>query len=95
MKNLSHILQDELIGLKVKVVKSSNPSCIGLSGKIIEETKNTFKILHNDDDDEKILIKRDCIFHFILPDKTVIEADGKVLIGRPEDRVKKVIRRRW
>lgn len=93
MRNLSYILQDELIGLKVKVVKSSNPSCIGLSGKIIEETKNTFKILHNDD--EKILIKRDCIFHFTLPDKTVIEVDGKVLIGRPEDRVKKVIRRRW
>ncbi len=93
MRNLSHILQDELIGLRVKVVKSSNPSCIGLSGKIIDETKNTFKILHNGD--EKILIKKDCVFHFTLPDKTVIEVNGKVLIGRPEDRVKKIIRRRW
>lgn len=93
MRNLSHILQDEFIGLRVKVVKSSNPSCIGLSGKIIDETRNTFKILH--DNDEKILIKRDCVFHFILPDKTIIEVDGKVLIGRPEDRVKKIVRRRW
>jgi ribonuclease P protein subunit POP4 len=93
MRDLSHILQDELIGLRVKVVKSLNPSCIGLSGKIIDETRNTFKILHNND--EKILIKRDCIFHFILPDKTIIEVDGKVLIGRPEDRVKKIVRRRW
>ncbi|MBS7654387.1 MAG: ribonuclease P protein component 1 [Candidatus Bathyarchaeia archaeon] len=93
MRNLSYILQDELIGLRVKVIKSSNPSSIGLSGKIIDETKNTFKILHNDD--EKILIKRDCVFHFTLPDKTIIEVDGKVLIGRPEDRVKKIVRRRW
>lgn len=93
MRNLSYVIQDEFIGLKVKVVKSLNPSCIGLSGKIIDETKNTFKILHNDD--EKILIKKDCIFHFTLPDKTIIEVDGKVLIGRPEDRVKKIIRRRW
>jgi ribonuclease P protein subunit POP4 len=93
MRDLSHILQNELIGLRVKVVKSLNPSCIGLSGKIIDETRNTFKILHNND--EKILIKRDCIFHFILPDKTIIEVDGKVLIGRPEDRVKKIVRRRW
>ncbi|MBS7635606.1 ribonuclease P protein subunit [Candidatus Bathyarchaeota archaeon] len=93
MRNLSYILQDEFIGLRVKVIKSLNPSCIGLTGRIIDETKNTFKILHNDD--EKILIKRDCVFHFTLPDKTIIEVDGKVLIGRPEDRVKKIVRRRW
>jgi len=94
MKNLSYILQDEFIGLKLKVVKSTNPSCIGLSGRVIDETKNTFKILRKNGE-EKILIKENCVFHFTLPDKTVIEVDGKVLIGRPEDRVKKIIRRRW
>ncbi|MBS7639248.1 MAG: ribonuclease P protein subunit [Candidatus Bathyarchaeia archaeon] len=93
MKNLSHILQDEFIGLEVKVVRSTNPSCIGLSGRVIDETKNTFKILSRDG--EKVLIKENCIFHFTLPDKTVIEVDGKVLIGRPEDRVKRIVRRRW
>lgn len=93
MKDLSYILQDEFIGLMVKVVKSTNPSCIGLSGKIIDETKNTFRILCREG--EKTLIKENCIFHFTLPDKTVIEVDGKVLIGRPEDRVKRIIRRRW
>jgi len=93
MKNLSHILQDEFIGLEVKVVRSTNPSCIGLSGRVIDETKNTFKILSGDG--EKVLIKENCIFHFTLPDKTVIEVDGKVLIGRPEDRVKRIVRRRW
>ncbi|MCD6469479.1 ribonuclease P protein subunit [Candidatus Bathyarchaeota archaeon] len=93
MRNLTHILQDEFIGLKVKVVKSTNPSCIGLSGLVIDETKNTFRILSKKG--EKTLIKENCVFHFILPDKTMVEIDGKVLIGRPEDRVKKIIRRRW
>ncbi|MEM1998152.1 MAG: ribonuclease P protein subunit [Candidatus Bathyarchaeia archaeon] len=94
MRDLSHILQDEFIGLNVRVVKSTNPSYVGLRGKVIDETKNTFKILCKNNE-EKILIKENCIFHFTLPDKTVIEIDGKVLIGRPEDRVKKIVRRRW
>ncbi|MBS7648526.1 MAG: ribonuclease P protein subunit [Candidatus Bathyarchaeia archaeon] len=93
MNNLTHILQDEFIGLKVRVAESTNPSCVGLSGRIIDESRNTFKILCGNE--EKILIKENCVFHFTLPDKTIVEIDGKVLIGRPEDRVKKVIRRRW
>ncbi|MEM1550320.1 MAG: ribonuclease P protein subunit [Candidatus Bathyarchaeia archaeon] len=94
MRDLRYILQDEFIGLKVKIVKCTNPSCIGLSGVIIDETKNTFKILCKDNS-EKMLIKENCIFHFTLPDRTVVEIDGKVLVGRPEDRIKKVIKRRW
>ncbi|MEM3715988.1 MAG: ribonuclease P protein subunit [Candidatus Bathyarchaeia archaeon] len=94
MRNLLHILQDEFIGLDVKVVKSTNPYYVGLRGKVIDETKNTFRILCKNKE-EKILIKENCVFHFTLPDKTVVEIDGKVLIGRPEDRVKKLIRRRW
>lgn len=94
MKNMSYIIQDEFIGLKLKVIKCKNPSCIGLSGRVIDETRNTFKILC-ENGEEKTLIKGDCVFHFTLPNKTVIEIDGKVLIGRPEDRVKKITRRRW
>lgn len=94
MRDLRHILQDEFIGLKAKVVKCTNKSCVGLSGIIIDETKNTFKILCRDGS-EKILIKENCIFHFTLPDKTVVEIEGRALIGRPEDRLKRAVRRRW
>jgi ribonuclease P protein subunit POP4 len=94
MKDFKHILQDEFIGLKAKVVKCTNFSCVGLSGTVIDETKNTFRILCRDGG-EKTLIKENCIFHFTLPDKTVVEIEGKALVGRPEDRVKKMIRRRW
>ncbi|MCD6089791.1 ribonuclease P protein subunit, partial [Candidatus Bathyarchaeota archaeon] len=44
---------------------------------------------------EKRIIKNISIFHFTYADGTKIEIDGKILVGRPEDRVKKVIRRRW
>lgn len=94
MRDLRYILQDEFIGLKVKVIKCTNPDCAGLSGTVIDETRNTFRILCRDGK-EKILIKKNCIFHFTLPDKTIVEINGEMLVGRPEDRVKRIIRRRW
>jgi ribonuclease P protein subunit POP4 len=42
---------------------------------------------------EKVIPKNNCIFIFTLPNKTKIQVDGKLLIGRPEDRIKKKIRR--
>ncbi|MEM3041439.1 MAG: ribonuclease P protein component 1 [Nitrososphaerota archaeon] len=93
MKVTSSILQSEFIGLKARVVKSSNPNYRGISGKVLDETRNTFKILH--EEKEKVIVKEASVFHFTLPDGTVIEVCGKVLVGCPEDRVKKVVRRRW
>jgi ribonuclease P protein subunit POP4 len=87
------ILQHEFIGLKAKVMRSSNPSCVGISGRVVDETQKTFTILHKEK--EKIIVKETSVLHFALPDGSLIEVDGKVLVGRPEDRVKKVARRRW
>jgi len=87
------ILQHEFIGLEAKVIRSSNRSQIGIRGKVLDETQKTLTILH--DNKEKRIIKGTSTFLFILPDRTVIEVDGKVIIGRPEDRTKKAIRRHW
>jgi ribonuclease P protein subunit POP4 len=38
---------------------------------------------------EKAVVKSNCVFIFTLPDKTKVQVDGKVLVGRPEDRIKK------
>jgi len=93
MKVTPSILQNEFIGLKARVVKSSNPVCEGISGKVSDETRNTFTILHKEK--EKVIVKEASVFHFTLSDGTVIEVHGEVLVGCPEDRVKKIIRRRW
>ncbi len=93
MKITPSILQHEFIGLRAKVVQSSNPSCVGICGRVLDETRNTFTILHKQE--EKTVVKVISVLHFTLPDGTVVEVDGKVLVGRPEDRVKRVSRRHW
>lgn len=93
MKITPSILRSELIGLNVKVVDSSHPGYVGISGKVMDETRNTLTILHNGK--RKVVVKDVAVFHFTMPDGTVVEIDGKVIVGRPEDRLKKRIRRLW
>ena len=87
------LLQHELIGLETRVIRSSNRSQIGIRGKILDETQRTLTILQGNK--EKRIVKETSTFLFTLPNKTVVEVDGKVLVGRPEDRVKKTIKRSW
>jgi len=83
-KNIFH---HELIGLYSEVVKSSNNLLIGINGKIIDETKKT--ITFETDNGIKMVPKNVSIFHFLLPNEEWIEIDGKILVNRPEDRIKK------
>ncbi len=75
--NDKNFLSHEMIGLKLKVIESSDPSRKGITGKIINETKNTFIL-----EDGKILPKKECVFEFI--DIGIV--DGKKILKRPEDR---------
>lgn len=87
------IVQDEFIGLAAKVVKCSNPSVVGLMGQVIDETRNTFTLSCNSE--RTVVIKDTAVFDFKLSNGTVVEIDGKIMMGRPEDRLKKRIRRAW
>jgi ribonuclease P protein subunit POP4 len=87
------VVQYEFIGLETTVVKSSNPDVVGLSGKVVDETRNTLTILQ--DNTEKVIVKDTSVFEFVLPDKTVVEIDGKFIMGRPEDRLKRRPKRLW
>ena len=93
MKTAVTFVQDEFIGLNAKVVKSSNPSYVGISGKVVDETRNTLVIRQRHED--KVIVKEAAVFQFTLPHGTVIEVEGKVILGRPEDRMKKRLKRRW
>ena len=87
-----NILRHELIGLDVKVVRDSNPSNVSLSGKVIDESRNTLVIKQGEQ--EKMIAKQNACFSFSFPEGDV-EVDGSALVGRHEDRVKKKIKRRW
>jgi ribonuclease P protein subunit POP4 len=89
----NNIFRHELIGLPVKVVKSTHEGFVGIEGKVVDETKNTITIEENET--EKIIPKGVATFHFNLPDGNIIEIEGKIIIARPEDRIKKKFRKIW
>ncbi|BAW30962.1 MAG TPA: ribonuclease P protein component 1 [Methanothermobacter sp.] len=83
-----NIFRHEIIGLKVEIVESPHKDFKGLKGKVIDETKNTLKL--ELEDGREITIPKDvAIFHFQLPNGQKVEIDGQILLGRPEERIKK------
>ena len=93
MKITASIVQHEFIGLATKVIRSSNPHVVGITGRVVDETRNTLTILHKGK--RRVVIKDTSVFDFVMPDGTVVEIEGKVIVGRPEDRIKKRPRRLW
>jgi ribonuclease P protein subunit POP4 len=85
------ILNHELIGLEAKVLEDSNPSNVCIKGAVIDETMNTIVI---DSDGAKRVAKKNAVFKFKLNGEAV-KVEVSALQGRPEDRVKKTIKRRW
>jgi ribonuclease P protein subunit POP4 len=89
---VDNLIRHELLGLEIRVNGSTNKNQNKLSGIIVNETKNTFVIYRNRK--EKILSKNESNLIFNL-DGNLVEINGKTLIGRPEDRVKKKSKRNW
>ncbi|MGN1362689.1 MAG: ribonuclease P protein component 1 [Methanobrevibacter sp.] len=83
-----NIIFHELIGLEVEVINSFNESLIGINGKVVDETKKTL-LIETSNDSEKLLPKDVSIFKFTLPNGSHVEVNGKILLNRPEDRIKK------
>ena len=86
-----NILRHELIGLAVKVSEATNPSLRGIRGAVVDETKNTLKILAAGR--TFMIPKGVATFRFKLPDGVQVDVNGKRLVARPEDRLKTRVRR--
>ena len=70
----------------MEVIDSKNKNLVGIKGTIIDETKNTLVI--KDQDKTRTLLK-DQVTLKIFKDNHEIKVNGDILIGRPEDRLKK------
>jgi ribonuclease P protein subunit POP4 len=81
-----NIIYHELIGLPVRVVKSTHKGYL-ISGIVIDETKNMIVIESNG---IKKIPKSVSTFEFVLPDGLAIEVEGKKILGKPEDRTKNI-----
>ena len=80
-----NILRHELIGLPVEVVGSSNPTQCGISGRIIDETRNT--LLVETSRGGRRVQKAHATFRLTLPDGMVVDVSGSALLLAPEKRV--------
>jgi ribonuclease P protein subunit POP4 len=80
-----NILRHELIGLPVMVVQASNPHQQGISGIVIDETRNTLRIRTLTG--IQVIAKHRNRFRFTLPDGVVVDVDGSALVMQPERRI--------
>jgi ribonuclease P protein subunit POP4 len=92
--NPESLARHELIGLYAKVEESCDPGLIGLSGKVVDETRNTFLL----ETKKKVLRipKMNTNLIFTLPDGQKVKITGSVLISQPENRISKRMQKtRW
>lgn len=91
--NPKNILRHELIGLQAAISTSKDPNMLKQSGAIINETQKTLTLRTA----KKALIteKKSSTYKITLKDKTQLQINGKLLYGRPEDRIKKKSQNKW
>lgn len=79
-----NLIYHELIGLLVRVVQGPAQ---GLDGRVVDESRNMFTIEAHGK--EKIVVKEQGVFVFTLPSGERVRVEGRILVARPEDRIKK------
>jgi len=80
------LTMDELIGLRVRVSKSTQPEMVGLTGTVADETMKTLTIQTGKK--EVIIPKKDATFEFEYEGRWETVAGNDILF-RPDERVKK------
>nr|WP_320162545.1 ribonuclease P protein subunit [uncultured Methanoregula sp.] len=85
MISSQNVLSHELIGLGILVSGAANPNHRGLSGTIIDETKNLLAV--ETCNGVKRIPKMHSTFQVLLPSRELVEIDGSVMVLAPERRI--------
>ncbi len=80
------MFKDSLIGLNVHIMESKNKSDIGIEGIIIDDSRNMLTIKTSRG--KKKVVKEKNKFLMVINNKEML-IDGKDLIGRVDERLKK------
>ncbi len=86
-KEIENFLRSEFIGEKIKVIEAKNKALEGLEGEIYWETKNTFEVKT-----KKGIKKIPKMGTTFLFQNKNLKVKGDVILGRPEERLKKRFR---
>lgn len=85
-----NILYHELIGSRVKILQYTDQALVGVEGIIVDETMKTLLIEKNNGKRIRVF-KSNGVFQLQLPSGDVIVLRGDRIVGRPWDRLKKVL----
>jgi ribonuclease P protein subunit POP4 len=89
MRSSNNLPVHELIDMAVEVKESSDPSLIGISGKVMDETKNT--LLIEKCDGKMITVQKNMnVFEFKFSGNERVLLSGGDIAYRPQDRIKKI-----
>lgn len=84
-----NVARHELVGLRGRVFNSSDPSLVGIEGRVVEETTHT--LVFETEDDDKTVPKAYATFEFELPDaEATVRVEGSAVDARPAERVRGV-----
>uniref|UniRef100_A0A7C3EW70 Ribonuclease P protein component 1 n=1 Tax=Candidatus Methanomethylicus mesodigestus TaxID=1867258 RepID=A0A7C3EW70_9CREN len=86
----SNLIYNDIVGLTVRVARSSDPTQQGLFGKVVDETANTLTVAT--DKGEKMIPKRNSSFSFYLPCEVTVNGDD--IAFSPAERLKRLQWRR-
>lgn len=81
----------ELIGLRCRIVQSRHPANVGKEGRVVDETRQTLAL--EIAGKEKSFAKQEHVFAFTLQSGDKVRVEGSLLVARPEDRLKKKLRK--
>jgi len=85
-------LLGNILGKKIRIIKSRDPTLMGKLGVITRETKKMLEITLNNDGRRILVPKHICVFEIIFDEKTKIIIDGKILVNRFR-KLKKLVKR--
>ena len=82
------IMHASWLARKIEVVRSRDPSLMGVSGMTVEETRRTLRVRTRSGE---VTLPKDVITFKI--DSEEVEIDGATVAQRPEDRINRRYRR--
>ncbi len=82
-----NITRHELLGLLVKVLGATDSGLVGISGEITGETRNTITLKSPTGQKTVAKEKTSLLIHTDSGDELLV--NGSLLLGRPENRIKK------
>jgi ribonuclease P protein subunit POP4 len=88
-----NIVFHTLVGLRVRILLSTDPGLRAVEGVVVEETRNSLLVRTGEGRILRVL-KRNSIFLFQLPSGEWVWVRGEEITGSPAERIKRLARYR-